>query len=1378
MRSGGSVVHYRANSMTTLALGPLIYDRRRGRRMRRSAVILVAAATVPAFATSALAQRGGGQGQCDITLSSWIVAAPFATVPGQDRNDVGDPAPLAARSGQRVAGKVWQPVPLNAQGRLDLGAAYGGGAVLDNTAIYAFTYLRSPTDRNVDIALEGNGAIQVWLNGAPITARPPAANGRGRGGGRGGAAQTTMSLPLARGWNRLLFKLTNGAGAPGMGVRLLATSPDSYGDVIDDVSAGEAGPLATPRPAGQQAASASASGLRIGLVTVGDNITLVGRSSSLLVPLSVCAARSAQDPAHAIFQVGGSRATLDVDSTTVRRVGTVNVEWSDLVDDAVRAPLPTLAGALLPTPISDVRAASPDQAPAALRGSAPIATSVSALLDMLSRPIATSGWMQASATASTTVGTAGWAPLDTMPADSAARRSLSAIGFTAHVPAALAGLTLQLSVGEFMAKSQILVNGRAVKPDSLGTLTLCRACAEGSSIEIVVRLNGARWWDPPILRVADLGWHEIHDGATWAQYFTQDNSIPIPGDAVARQLAAAALLPNKTEYQSIMKRWLALLEPAATKIRRDTIDVVGNSHIDAAWEWRWRETQDVVDRTWSTATKLMEKYPDMHFAASAAVYYDWVEEQRPDLLKTMQDLEKEGRWDLVGGWWLEPDVEMPSGESLVRQALYGQRDFIRLFGHPARVAWIPDSFGFPFSLPQIMMKSGTDFFVTQKMRWNTTDKWPATLNQFWWEGVDGTRIFTYIPYGYDQRLAPEVMAPQERATLDSSAVPNMLVLYGVGDHGGGPTMQMLESSHDLKRIPTFPVIRDASPVDALSRMRAAMPANGFVLKDELYPEFHRGVWVSHSDMKMWNRYMEGLLQATDAAATLAPGAYPRAALTKAWEGTLFNQFHDLLPGSGITPIYVDAMVDYYRPAEALAKATLDASLRGIAAKLDTRPLRAGDTPVAVFNPSAFTRSDVVEFDPPKGATTPAMWSAFDATDHELPTVPADSLGRILVRVENVPALGETIIFLRPRSAAVQPRIDANAALVLENAFLRVEIDGVTGGVARIFDKKQNREVLNRTPGTSDMVLLYDNPKRQDAWEIDDVNGERTWLKALAGSPRPVVSHDALGTSITVRRGRDSSIITQRYVLGTDANRLDVETTVEWSQAHHMLEEVFPLAFHIDSTYAEIPYAVIARPTRPKTRVDTARFEAPMLRFVDGSSRTYGVALVNDGKSGYNAHGDTIFLSLLRAPKSPDATADMETHHFTFSIAPHAGDWRAPEVLQTARSLNEPLRATIVDPHPGTGRATTPAIQIASDGVELGSLKRAEDSDAWIVRLVETAGHKTTARLTFADGLLGSVHVTDLLERPSGALAAGSNGRTLDVPMAPWEIKTLMITPRK
>jgi alpha-mannosidase len=960
--------------------------------------------------------------------------------------------------------------------------------------------------------------------------------------------------------------------------------------------------------------------------------------------------------------------------------------------------------------------------------------------------------------------------MDTVRADSAARRAMPDIRFHTTIANDLSGLTLVMHVGEFMPTGQYSVNGRAVLADTLGRVTVCAPCHEADTLDIVVTPNGARWWDPPVFRIADLGWHEVHDGAEWARFFTHDSSLAVPTDADARAMLAAAVLPDKAAYTRMVDTWQTKLAPAVARIRRDTIDIVGNSHIDAAWLWRWRETQQVVDATWSTATKLMAKYPDMHFAASAAQYYVWLEQRDPATLARIQKLESEGRWNLVGGWWLEPDVNMPSGESLVRQGLYGQRTFMRLFGHPARVAWIPDTFGYPWSLPQIFLGSGMDFFVTQKLRWNDTNKWPARLNDFYWQGPDGSRVFAYIPYGYDSDLNPKSLANQEQATIDSSATRHMLTLYGVGDHGGGPTMEMLERSHDLKRIPAFPVLRDADPAKALERMRADFPANGPVIRDELYLEYHRGVFTTQAAIKHWNRRMEGTLQAAEAAATIAPGAYPHDALTNAWKKTLFNQFHDVLSGSGIDSVYMDAEVDY-AAADSLATGALGAALRGMTAKLDTRPLRAGDRPFVVFNPSARPRSEPVIVQLPPGLHV-SDWGVVDARGNVLASDVADS-SCLRVQVADVPALGAQVLFLRRGAKLMTPTLRTSAGYVLENPYLRVEIDSVTGGIARMYDKVNKRDVLARGPAANGLVLMVDQPKDYDAWNIDNLNGARTWLVTGAKNGRPVWRRDPLGASVTVTRGRPNAMVTQVYSLPDSARWLSVDNTVDWHESHQLLKATLPFAFEMDSTRAEIPYAVMPRTTRPRTRVDSARFETPMQRFVDGDARdgSYGVAIVTAGKYGYSASGDTVFITLLRSPKSPDANADMGVQHFTYAIVPHAGDWRSPIVHESARALNEPMRAVFVQEHAGAGRATRPAITLLSGSVDLGALKRAEDGNGWIVRLVETSGHATTAKLRFQHDVTATE--TDLLERP-GDRKFTSRGGVLSVPMNPWKIETLFI----
>ncbi|MDE3152708.1 MAG: alpha-mannosidase, partial [Gemmatimonadota bacterium] len=870
------------------------------RTIRRSAAFLALAAL--GAAPSLLAQQPSDAGRiCDRPIVPWLLIGPFPVDTGAlrlDKQDVGDPATLQARAGEHAAGHVWQPVSMDGLGQLDFFKAFPTTS-LDNTAAYAETYLASPDDRTVTLGVESDDDAIVWLNGARLERRDVA---------RGvGTATDTLTLHLHKGVNRLVYKIVNRGGGMGMGARFLSDSPDPVGDIVASASPDVAVP-----------SSAMASHFRVGPVAVPEMARLenAGTTATLGVPLLVCAERGALPDSSGVFAIGTTSTVASVAGGGSHPAASLLAPWRDLVQGALDGGAHVRAALF---PAGTVGAV--DAAPADRRGTTDVPVSAADLLNMLARPIQIGIWRQASAETTSSPASTGWAPLDTVLADSTARRRLSAIGFSMRVPDELGGLTLQLFAGEFQPKGTFAVNGHAVQADSLGRITLCAPCAAGGRVDFVLHPNGATWWDPPVLRVADVGWHEIHDGAQWARFFTRDSTLAVPGDSVASALAAAALSADKTQYHAIVDHWTQLLAPAVARVRRDTIDVVGNSHIDAAWLWRWRETQDVINRTWATATKLMAKYPDMHFAASAAVYYESLAEQRPDVLARIQQLNREGRWNLVGGWWLEPDVNMPSGESLVRQGLYGQRTFIKLFGHPAHVGWIPDTFGYPWSLPQIFLKSGMDFFVTQKLRWNDTDKWPARLNQFWWEGPDGSKVFSYIPYGYDSDLDPHALATQERATVDSSAVPRMLTLYGVGDHGGGPTMQMLERSHDLKRIPAFPVLRDDSPTDALTRMRAAFPANGPVVRDELYLEYHRGVFTTQTEMKWWNRHMEGLLGAAEAAATVAPAPYPHDALTRAWHATLFNQFHDLLSGSGIDSIYMDASNDY-REANALAEGAL------------------------------------------------------------------------------------------------------------------------------------------------------------------------------------------------------------------------------------------------------------------------------------------------------------------------------------------------------------------------------------------------------------------------------------------------------------------------
>ena len=1203
---------------------------------------------------------------------------------------------------------------------------------LDDRAAYALTYLTTPEARTVLLAVESDDDVVIWLNGRRVHRHEIGRELRSNA--------DTITLALAAGANRLLYRIVNRGGGFGLGGRLLSDSRDPVGDLRTDVSSASRDAARRVRAVDTARGVVERSAVTLGPIRLAPRASLRAADNSsptsLETELRVCATRWSRQLGAATLTVGGNSVPLPSAPIGQSTVVAVRANWEYLA----RGVLQGGARAVLRHDDSEVT-------------SLDLRLSPGALLAMLSRPLEIEHWSGSLTSDATSPGMA----LDANPG-AFARAPAKRISTKLVIPNVLSGLTLDAEVAEFGPKGRVTLNGATIMPDTLGRATLCAPCRAGAPLAFSIAIDGA-WWDPPRLRVREAGWTEVRDGAIWARYFTGDSSVEIPDDAAATQLLRAALASSKADYRARIAQWLARLQPASEKIRRDTIDIVGHSHIDAAWLWRWREGEDEVHRTWGTAAKLMAKYPAMHFAGSSAQYYEWVEQQDPALLARIQALAKERRWDPIGGWWVESDANLPSGESLVRQALYGQRTFIRLFGRPARVAWLANSFGFAWSLPQILRKSGFEYFVTEEMRWNDTNHWPPSLNSFWWEGPDGTRIFTDMIYAYDHDLAPPRLAKEFVVTRDSSASPRMMTVYGVGDHGGGPTREMLDRARDLERIPTFPVVRDASPDSSLARMQRDARA-GPVVRDELYLEYHRGTYTTQAATKRRNRALESLLGAAEAAAAIAAAPYPRDALRSAWKRVLFNQFHDILPGSSIADVYRDAAADY-DDAEMIARSALQQSLLAIAAGMDTRPRLSGGTPFLVFNPTGRVRTGLVRVPRASGS------SARDASGSVLPSAIEDSM--LAVQVAGVPALGTSLIFVRRDAPVVAlPAAAPSGTRVMENSSLRVELDAATGNLARLFDKVHQREML--APGAGALVLIADKPQQWDAWNIDNLGGARAMIDRSVRLEQ--VESTALGAVLTVHRERDSARVTERYALRDFPARLDVTMSIDWHETNRLLKLVVPLAFHVDSTRAEIPYASIARPTRAATRGDSARFETPMQRWVDASAHGAGVAIVNDSKYGYSASGDTMFITLLRSPKWPDPQADMGMQRVVLSIVPHAGDWRAPQIAEAAEELNAPMLALAVPVHVGSKPGAS-WMSVEPVSVTVGALKRAEDDERVVVRLVETSGRTTTAHLRFATAMDASE--VDMLERPVDA-GYRARGESVDVQLGPFEIRTLALRP--
>lgn len=1283
---------------------------------------------------------------CDLPVPSWLVLGSFPLDTGAlrlDHWDIGDPSlvePKANDVPHEAPELRWERVSSDSLGRVDLYSVLPD-ASLDDRAVYAITYIASPEPRTVRVAVESDDAVVVWINGHRVLRNDVAREVR--------SGADTITIPLVAGVNRLLYRVVNRTGGFGLGARLLNGSPDPTGDLyvgaseswVEAMAAASWGSGGASGSARGGAAASRDARIALGPAAMGPRARIEnGRgdsSSTLVAPIRVCVTRRADGLGDVSLVAGSDTERVPEGEVGEPVIVTLHARWAELAR-ALLAGQPNATARIGDTAVATL----------------PLPATAGALLTLLSRPMQVDAWRGTQGGDDVLAWLASWrgSVRLTGETDSTTRDRVTRLDAPLRVPTVLGGLTLDAYVAEFGKRADFTVDGRRVTPDSLGRITLCSGCRAGAPLTLSIANVSPPWWDTPSVRVREAGWREIRDGALWARYFTDDRTLVPPDSNVARELLRAALDPAKKEYLATINDWTRRLAPASARVRRDTIDIVGHSHIDAAWSWRWREGRETVDATWSSAAKLMARYPDMHFAASSAQHYAWLEKYDPELLERIQRLVREGRWDPVGGWWVESDANIPSGESLVRQALYGQRTYMRLFGKTSRVAWLPNTFGFAWSLPQILRRSGFEFFVTEKMRWNDTNAWPAKLNAFWWEGPDGSRIFTDMIYSYDHDLVPSRLAKEFTVTRDSSASRRMLTVYGVGDHGGGSTMAMLDRARNLQRMPAFPVVREASPDSSLSRMRLDA-SRGPVLRDELYLESHRGMYTTHADIKRRNRDLEALLVAAEAASAVAPVPYPRDSLRLAWERVLFNQSHDILAGTATDSVYGDAESGYVR-AESIARAALDRALVAIADSLDTRPATAGGVPYVVLNPSGHPRTDVARIPAGPGAT------AYDGNGAALPGVVRDST--LEVMVPDVPALGAKVIFVRPGEPGAPSPIGSTqvangGAPVLENDAMRVEIDPVTGNIARLDDKLHGMSALK--PGAGGLVL------------IDDLDGHRARVDQDV-RVGPVVS-TPLGQSIEVRRGRDSTQVVQRYELRAGSDRLDVHFTIGWHESHRLLKLVMPLGFHIDSTRAEIPYASISRPTRPRTRRDSARFETPMQRWVDGFERAYGVAVVNDSKYGYSASGDTIFVTLLRSPRSPDPSADMGTHEYDIGIVPHAGDWRAPEIRRAAESLNEPLIVAPVPVHAGRRRSAG-WLAMEPSSVQLGAFKRAEDDDRYIVRLVETDGRRTVARLTFGTPMMASE--VDMLERP---VAGGYRacGTTLDVPLDAFEIETLAVVPR-
>ena len=797
---------------------------------------------------------------------------------------------------------------------------------------------------------------------------------------------------------------------------------------------------------------------------------------------------------------------------------------------------------------------------------------------------------------------------------------------------------------------------------------------------------------------------------------------------------------NAAKAREPLAKMLAL--PALASALK--VSAVGHAHIDTGWLWPVRETVRKCARTFANQLDMMDKYPGYVFGASQPQHYAFVKEHYPKLYEKIKQRVAEGRWELQGGMWVEADCNLISGESMVRQFLHGKNFYMDEFGFDVKNLWIPDVFGYSAALPQIIRKSGCDFFLTQKISWNQFNRFPH--NTFFWEGIDGSEVLTHFPPEdtYNAFVVPEELVAAQNRFKESDLLDEFISLFGIGDGGGGPKEEYLERAKRLANLEGCPKVKFGRAdrfFERIAACRDKLPT----WSGELYLELHRGTLTVQARTKRNNRKLEELLATVEFAHSLLPlSEYPAEALDRIWKTLLINQFHDIIPGSSIRKVYETTEREHAEALEAAARLAGDA----------VRKLgRAASGAVTLVNSLSVPQDDPV--------VLPAEWdgsAVLDASGSALPAQIED--GRVVAAV-TVPADALTVL---ARGAGRAPACEPLEGRVLENGLIRYEFDA-DGRLTRAFDKEAGREVLPPGAAGNEFSLYVERANNHEAWDIEifyeqQKCGTAKSIEPARGWRGPVRS------GLEFRLGIGNSRLVQRVTLAEGSKRLDFATEAEWHEERKMLRVAFPVAVFTEEANFDIQYGTVRRPTHRNTSWDAARFEVCGQKFADLSEEFYGAALLNDCKYGYKVFGTTLDLCLLRAPKFPDWDADQGHHEFIYSFLPHTGSLNNSGVRSEAAKLNRPALAV-----PGVAAEAVSPLSLEAATVALTVVKKAEKEDCLVIRLVEQAGRNSQAVLTVPAGkrLVG----TNLLEWTNDDVLTPEAG-TVALTFRPYEIKTFKV----
>lgn len=833
-----------------------------------------------------------------------------------------------------------------------------------------------------------------------------------------------------------------------------------------------------------------------------------------------------------------------------------------------------------------------------------------------------------------------------------------------------------------------------------------------------------------------------------------------------------------------------------------SVTLAGHSHLDAVWLWPWNETVEKASRTFSRNLKRLDLHGDAVFVQSSPLFYAWMEERFPAIFTGIKEMVQAGRWELLGGMWIEPDGNMPCGEAVVRQRLFGQRFYLSRFGRISEVAWIPDTFGMHQGHPQIIRKTGGKYFFTTKLMWNDTNVFP--YQHFIWESPDGSRVLALqsvlgcsaapgphpeieesvrrhnVLLEKGSSVAVNAASPHVPAeAVSEEFIPEVLCIYGEGDGGEGPSEAMYQRANTLARLPGY----DHGTVHGHFRLIEEKYADRLpVWNDELFLECHRGTTTSQRRIKELNRKGEAALLSAEKWAALsrflcsAPSR--KAELDEAWKRLLFNQFHDILPGTSISQAYVDAELDFDRLLSTCRRVERDA-LEALASRVDTMPSRelggsgkfATGRALVLFNPLAWERTETLAI--PWGFPG-VMVKGSDGEELPCQLVAGREGSRLLFRIA-VPPLGYTQVRLLggPASAAAESDLSIEGP-ILENRFYRITLSD-SGNIAQIFDKNLGRDLLD---GEANHVRFFRNrPEQWSNWNLDPRYEEHELVPEGEAVVEIAEAGPVAASFRITKPAPDGGKLVQTIRLCSNEPRIEFFVDLDVRFNESLVKAVFPFRMDADFVTTEIGYGTCRRPTKPSSDFEKAKWEVWTQKWLDLSGPRGGATLVNESTYGFDVKGDTIRLTLVKGGVMPDLETDLGRHSIRYALYSHEGGFSDCHAWKRGYEFNFPVAAVLEEDHDGDLAPGGTLGSVSDPGVCWEVIKEAEEGEALVLRLYEVEGiDRSGVALTLPFRVKRAEEIDFLELEAAGPVESEGNRIFLD--MGHDEIKAVRVFPEE